>query len=146
VTAEVDVDEGANVRNGRPCVHSTLLDDLCPAFQVFGPDGIAHGYGDGPYQLDQPWHPGNDPSPCLTAPDDGYEGDVKLVKIGFAKIGTKNAHYREWRVTCVAETGNQAVGTPYTQRIWYLPTSKILVVDEWSTPGLREALAAARWA
>ena len=36
--AEVDVDEGANVVTGRPCVHSDLLgSDLCPSFLVFGP-------------------------------------------------------------------------------------------------------------
>jgi hypothetical protein len=145
-TAEVDVDEGANVTTGRPCVHSKLLgNDLCPAFQVFGPDGIAHGYEEGPYKLAQPWHPGTDVSPCLTAPDDGLEGSQTLVKGGFAKVGTKTANYREWRVTCMANSGNKPVGTPYVQRIWYLPKSKILVVDEWSTRGLDDALADARW-
>ena len=44
--AEVNVDEGATVRTGQPCGHSDRLgSDLCPAFQILGPDGIAHGYG-----------------------------------------------------------------------------------------------------
>ena len=33
----------------------------------------------------------------------------------------------------------------YLQRLWYLKASGILVVDEWKTPGLPEALAAARF-
>jgi hypothetical protein len=144
--AEVDDDEGANVVTGRPCVHSDLLgSDLCPSFLVFGPDGIFHGYENGPYRLDQPYHPGTDVSPCQTAPDDGLEGAQTLVLSGLAKVGTKKANYREWRVTCVASSGNKPVGKPYVQRIWYLPKSQILVVDEWSTPGLAEALANARW-
>jgi hypothetical protein len=144
-TAEVDVDEGANVVTGQPCIHSKLLGDQCPSFLVFGPDGIFHGYEDGPYRLDQPYHPGTDVSPCQTAPDDGLEGAQTLVLSGLAKVGTKKANYREWRVTCVASSGNKPVGKPYVQRIWYLPKSQILVVDEWSTPGLAEALANARW-
>ena len=33
----------------------------------------------------------------------------------------------------------------YLQRIWYLEKPGILVVDEWSTPGREEVLAAARF-
>lgn len=114
--AEVDVDEGANVVTGRPCVHSDLLgSDLCPSFLVFGPDGIFHGYENGPYRLDQPYHPGTDVSPCQTAPDDGLEGAQTLVLSGLAKVGTKKANYREWRVTCVASSGNKPVGKPYVR-------------------------------
>lgn len=34
----------------------------------------------------------------------------------------------------------------FQQRDWYLPESKILIVDEYSTPGLAQILAAATWA
>ena len=88
---------------------------------------------------------GDDTGRPLPAPDDGLEGAQTLVLSGFAKVGPKKANYREWRVTCVASSGNKPVGKPYVQRIWYLPKSKILVVDEWSTPGLAEVLANARW-
>lgn len=147
-TWKVDANsDGATVANGQACFRSDLLDrDVCPGFEVHGPDGIAHGYEDRPYRLDQPFHPGTDVSPCTTAPDDGLERDHKLVKGGFAKVGPKTAHYRAWRVTCVSSNGNQPAGKPYVQRIWYLPRSQILVVDEWSTPGLPEALAAAQFA
>ena len=144
---KLDTDsDGATVANGQACVHSDLLGrDVCPGFEVYGPDGIAHAYEDRPYRLDQPFHPGTDVSPCTTAPDDGLEGGHTLVKDGFAKVGPKTAHYRAWRVTCVASDGTQPAGKPYVQRIWYLPKSQILIVDEWSTAGLAEALAAARF-
>jgi hypothetical protein len=138
--------DGATVANGQACFHSDLLDrDVCPGFEVYGPDGIAHAYEDRPYRLDEPFHPGTDVSPCTTAPDDGLEGGHTLVKDGFAKVGPKTAHYRAWRVTCVTSDGTQPAGKPYVQRIWYLPKSQILIVDEWSTAGLAEALAAARF-
>jgi hypothetical protein len=144
---KLDTDsDGATVANGQACFQSDLLDrDVCPGFEVYGPDGIAHAYEDRPYRLDQPFHPGTDVSPCTTAPDDGLEGGHTLVKDGFAKVGPKTAHYRAWRVTCVASDGTQPAGKPYVQRIWYLPKSQILIVDEWSTAGLAEALAAARF-
>jgi hypothetical protein len=69
---------------------------------------------------------------------------TKPAKRGVAKVGGKDAVYREWRVSCVdARTGEPEAS--YTQRVWYLKASKILVVDEWSTPGLGEALAAAKF-
>ena len=123
--------DGATVANGQPCFRSDLLDrDVCPGFEVHGPDGIAHG---------------TDVSPCTTAPDDGLERGHTLTKGGFAKVGPKTAHYRAWRVTCVSTEGTQPAGKPYVQRVWYLPRSRILVVDEWSTAGLAEALTAARF-
>jgi hypothetical protein len=48
-------------------------------------------------------------------------------------------------VPCL-DAGTLQPATSYRQRVWYLPSSRILVVDEWSTPGLAEALAAARFA
>jgi len=32
-----------------------------------------------------------------------------------------------------------------TQREWYLPQSKILVIDQWATPGLATILKNATW-
>jgi hypothetical protein len=82
--------DGATVANGQACFRSDLLDrDVCPGFEVYGPDGIAHGYEDRPYRLDEPYHPGTDVSPCATAPDDALEGDHSLAKGGFAKVGAK---------------------------------------------------------
>jgi hypothetical protein len=34
----------------------------------------------------------------------------------------------------------------FQQRDWYLPVEKILIMDEYSTPGLGQILAAATWA
>ena len=64
------------------------------------------------------------------------------VRRGTAKVGGKDAVYREWRIRCVdARTGKPEAG--YLQRVWYLKPAGILVVDEWSTTGLGEVLAAA---
>ncbi len=34
----------------------------------------------------------------------------------------------------------------YTERIWYLPQSRVLIVDLWGTPNLDKILAKATWA
>ena len=69
---------------------------------------------------------------------------TRPAKRGTAKVGGKDAVYREWKVGCVdARTGEPE--TSYTQRVWYLKASGILVVDEWSTPGLGAVLAAGRF-
>jgi hypothetical protein len=140
--------DGAVIANGAACVKSKLLGQRCPGFTVDGPVGIASAYENRPYRPDQIYHPGTDVSPCLTAPDDGYEdtGRSSLAKGGFAKIGTRTAIYREWQLSCVGQRDPyRPVGTPYRQRIWYLPRSQILIVDQWSTPRLADTLAAATW-
>jgi hypothetical protein len=69
---------------------------------------------------------------------------ARPAKTGVAEVGGKDAVYREWRVGCVdARTGKPKGG--YLQRVWYLKRSGILVVDEWKTQGLPEALATARF-
>ncbi|MFB4302435.1 serine/threonine-protein kinase [Actinomadura sp. NTSP31] len=72
-----------------------------------------------------------------------------------APVGAKKAEYREWRVPCYTrEKTSQDVdgygptrrtSTTYTERLWYLPQSKILIVDIWDTPNLAQILANATW-
>lgn len=65
---------------------------------------------------------------------------------GYAPVtAAKTADYTVWRFGCYK--GLQ--GPPeffFKQRDWYLPVSRILVVDEYDTPHLAQILAAATWA
>jgi hypothetical protein len=132
------------VATSRACRRSAGRVD-CPGFLLLGPSQIAIASGLAPYDPDQVWHPGSGVEGCPQDRDGLAEvTPTKPTKRGAAKVGGKDAVYREWRVGCVdARTGEPEAS--YTQRVWYLKASRILVVDEWSTPGLSEALAAARF-
>ena len=132
------------VATSRACRRSAGRVD-CPGFLLLGPSQIAIASELTPYDPDQVWHPGSGVEGCPQDRDGLAEvTPTKPAKRGMAKVGGKDAVYREWRVSCVdARTGEPEAS--YTQRVWYLKASKILVVDEWSTPGLGEALAAAKF-
>ena len=132
------------VATSRACRRSAGRVD-CPGFLLLGPSQIAIASELAPFDPDQVWHPGSGVEGCPQDRDGLAEvTPTKPAKRGMAKVGGKDAVYREWRVSCVdARTGEPKAS--YTQRVWYLKASKILVVDEWSTPGLGEALAAARF-
>jgi hypothetical protein len=138
------------VRDGRACARFKLTGEkLCPGFSLIGPKGIATAHEQSPYKPELPYHPGTDVGPCLTEPNFAWEGPSRLAAQRFVKVGGHTAIYREWRYRCYRDRSHPTPDRPlrlsYTQRIWYLPKSKILVLDEWSTPGLRETLAAATW-
>jgi hypothetical protein len=73
------------------------------------------------------WYTGTDVPTCITpASPPGQAAEATgsdLVESGFAPVGPKKAEYGRWRVTCADETQNNEV------RMWWLPTSKILVVE-----------------
>jgi hypothetical protein len=51
-----------------------------------------------------------------------------------------------WQLGC--RLGSNGIRPPsfyFQQRDWYLPVSRILIVDEYSTPGLAQILATATW-
>jgi hypothetical protein len=131
------------VATGQPCRRSTGGVD-CPGFLLLGPSQIAVANALGPFDPERPWHPGAAVEGC---PQD-RDGLAELppdrpARRGLAKVGGRDAVYREWRVTCV-DAANRPKAS-YLQRVWYLAAARILVVDEWSTPGLPQALAAARF-
>jgi hypothetical protein len=132
------------VATSRACRRSAGRVD-CPGFLLLGPSQIAIASELAPFDPDQVWHPGSGVEGCPEDRDGLAEvTPTKPTKAGVTKVGGKDAVYREWRVGCVdARTGEPEAS--YTQRVWYLKASRILVVDEWSTPGLGEALAAARF-
>jgi hypothetical protein len=115
----------------------------CPGFLLLGPGQIAIAHELGPYDPERVWHPGTGVEGCPADRDGLVERTPKRPRArGFAKVGPRTAVYREWAVACLDARTLQPKGG-YRQRLWYLPSSAILVVDEWSTPGLGRVLAAA---
>ena len=132
------------VATSRACRRSAGGVD-CPGFLLLGPTQIAIASELSPFDPAKAWHPGAGVEGC---PED-RDGLAEVTpsrppKQATAKVGGKDAVYREWRIGCVdARTGKPKAS--YTQRVWYLKASGILVVDEWSTPGLGAVLAAGRF-
>ncbi|MET8994324.1 hypothetical protein [Amycolatopsis sp. Hca4] len=79
------------------------------------------------------WYTGTDLPTCITPASPpgkatGATGST-LLDAGFAPIGPKKAEYGRWKVTCENSAQNNVV------RMWWLPTSRILVVQYGSFPG-----------
>jgi hypothetical protein len=140
-----DGPDRVTVASGGTCRRSAGGVD-CPGFLLLGPSQIAIGNELGPYRPDRVWHPGTGVEGCPADRDGLVEQPPTRPRTGgFARVGTKQAVYRDWKITCLDATTLKP-RTSYRQRVWYLPSSKILVVDEWSTPGLAAVLAAAMFA
>jgi hypothetical protein len=140
-----DAADRVTVAAGGTCRRSAGGVD-CPGFLLLGPSQIAIAHELGPYRPDRVWHPGTGVEGC-PADRDGLveQSPTRPRRGGFARVGTKQAVYRDWEVPCL-DAGTLKPRTSYRQRVWYLPSSRILVVDEWSTPGLAGVLAAATFA
>jgi hypothetical protein len=124
------------------CRHGTGAVD-CPGFLLLGPSQVAIANQLGPYDPERVWHPGAGVEGCPADRDGLAEQTPRQPRRrGFARVGTRTAVYREWTVPCL-DAATLKPKTSYRQRVWYLPSSRILVVDEWSTPGLGQVLAAA---
>jgi hypothetical protein len=132
------------VATSRACRRSAGGVD-CPGFLLLGPTQIAIASELAPFDPDRVWHPGAGIEGCPQDRDGLAEvAPARPAKRGVAEVGGKDAVYREWRVGCVDARTGKPKGD-YLQRVWYLEASGILVVDEWRTAGLPEALAAARF-
>ncbi|MEU8251875.1 hypothetical protein [Nonomuraea sp. NPDC048916] len=117
----------------------------CDSFSILGPKAIKIGQEVfNPYTAKQPFYPATDVQPC---PHNRKWGQVlggAAVK-GLRQVGPGHkAHYREWKARCISYS-NGTVKSRYVQREWYLPQSKILIVDQWNTPGLPGVLKRAVW-
>ncbi|MFF5208043.1 hypothetical protein [Streptosporangium sp. NPDC000396] len=117
----------------------------CDAFWLLGPKQIKYGHeGFSAYTPDQPYYPASDVQPC---PFNGKDSQVfgKATAAGLRQVGPGHkAHYRSWFGRCVKNSNGEQTAT-FDQREWYLPKSKILVVDVWNTPGLADTLKNAAW-
>ncbi|TMR97273.1 hypothetical protein [Nonomuraea basaltis] len=119
----------------------------CDAFYVLGPSYIRRGAeGFGPYTGKRPYYPASDVQPC---PVNKKWGEIIGPKVtrGLRQVGAGHkAAYNAWKSECVSFSGSTTkVRARFTQREWHLPQSKILVVDQWNTPGLSDALKYADW-
>ncbi|MBB6345385.1 hypothetical protein ACWGH8_40940 [Nonomuraea muscovyensis] len=117
----------------------------CDSFWVLGPKAIKHGQElFNPYTAEHPYYPATDVQLC---PHNRKWGQVlggASVK-GLRQVGPGHkAHYREWKATCVSYSTGK-VKSRYVQREWFLPQTKVLVVDQWDTPGLSGVLKRATW-
>jgi hypothetical protein len=140
-----DGPDQVTVAAGGPCRRSAGGVD-CPGFLLLGPSQIAIAHELAPYDPDRVWHPGTGVEGCPADRDGLVERTPTRPRAGgFARVGAKRAVYRQWVVPCL-DAGTLKPATSYRQRVWYLPSSRILVVDEWSTPRLDEVLAAATFA
>ncbi|MGV9776939.1 hypothetical protein [Streptosporangium sp. NPDC003464] len=117
----------------------------CDAFWIFGPKVLKYGHeGFSAYTPEQPFYPASDVQAC---PFNGKYGQVlgKATAVGVRQVGPGHkADYRSWFGRCVKHSNGEQTAT-FDQREWYLPKSKILVVDVWNTPGLADTLRRASW-
>ncbi|GGO83150.1 hypothetical protein [Nonomuraea cavernae] len=117
----------------------------CDSFSILGPDAIKIGNEVfKPYTAKRPFYPATDVQAC---PHNHRWGQVLggAAAKGLRQVGPGHkAHYREWKAKCVSYS-NGTVKSRYVQREWYLPQSRILIVDRWNTPGLPGVLKRAVW-
>ncbi|WP_214110929.1 hypothetical protein [Acrocarpospora catenulata] len=122
-------------------------DSGCRSFWVLGPAAIKLGHeGFSPYDPSRPFYPASDVSPCVYDKN-LFTGEFKLAAKGLRQFGPAHkANYRMWKAACikVGQTSSTVQGHFY-QREWYLPKSKILVVDQWQTKGLANIILMAAW-
>ncbi|MEU8378415.1 hypothetical protein [Streptosporangium sp. NPDC048865] len=119
----------------------------CDSFWIMGPKALKRG-GEGFRRYDPvqgPYYPASDVVPCATDPRHGQVLG-KAVVVGYRDIGAAHrAHYRVWPGRCVSYSDFGQKST-FSQREWYLPKTKLLIVDQWATPGLAGILKNATWA
>lgn len=118
----------------------------CDGFWILGPKAIKVGHESfNPYTGKTPFYPATDVQLCPADRKWGLSfASAKPRVEGLRQVGPGHkAAYREWAVVCRSTTGK--VKSRLTQREWYLPQTRILVVDQWNTPGLSGVLARARW-
>ncbi|HEX2313091.1 MAG TPA: hypothetical protein VHJ17_05120 [Thermomonospora sp.] len=121
----------------------------CPSFLVLGPTLVDPENGPGGVRLPGPYHPAGDITHVCPPAAERYntgtwEGRPKAQLVAW---GNRRAEYREWRMRCTDLRGSQVVNTnlTFTQRLWFLPQSRIAIVDEWNVPDLPRIIAQAVW-
>ncbi|GAA2588395.1 serine/threonine-protein kinase [Actinomadura fulvescens] len=135
-------------KEGRGPEDSEYYNNYCPSFAVirtpYSNDGRTGWHT---FDIKQIFGPETDVSHvCPPRPDLFAVQPITLVKRGLAPVGGRQAEYREWRIGCVKATSTfTATDVSFVQRVWYLPQSKVLIVDEWNTPGLAAILQKATW-
>ncbi|AXB46013.1 serine/threonine-protein kinase [Amycolatopsis albispora] len=74
------------------------------------------------------------------------DGESTLEESTAAQVGGRAARFERWSVECVPRgSAGGGTGVRITQRIWFVPSSNVVIVDEWNVPGLPEILNSAEW-
>jgi hypothetical protein len=134
-------DDLVGAEAGSPCPAFSLIADAGPTSSPAGDIGT-HAYVPG-----QEYTTSTGATGCPAKPATSWLRDApaRPYSSGYAPVtSTRTADYTVWQFGCY-----HAVGAPsfyFQQRDWYLPDSKFLIVDEYSTPGLAQILATATWA
>jgi hypothetical protein len=118
----------------------------CTGFSIGGPLDIHYASEGSPYQAGGLYHPSSGVQECV--PDKRYfEGSTpqKPEREGKRPFGAgRKADFVEWKFACRTHT-SKATSVSFTQRVWYLKSKRVLVVDQWKTPGLAGILKKAVW-
>jgi hypothetical protein len=132
--------------DGSSCAAFSLISNAGP---TSGSTSTAKTYDlDAPYEA--PYTTNTIPPSGPSCPGDQVPGTWLRVGTdkpyysGFAAVTTsKTANYTVWQFNCLSVARKSKAA--FQQRDWYLPMSKILIVDEYSIPDLSEVLATGTW-
>ncbi|WP_157556314.1 hypothetical protein [Herbidospora yilanensis] len=121
----------------------------CRGFWVFGPKAFTNvpvGGGSLTYTGKEQFHPFSGVVPCpFNAKTSWYPGNEKATSTGLRQVGRGHrAMYTAWPNLCLTNDEGRRTAS-FTQREWFLPTSKILIVDVWNTRALSDVLKRATW-
>jgi hypothetical protein len=133
------------------CDDDALLGSMggsrCPSFSMIVGAGATAGPvpTDRTYRRDEPYDPSSGPLGCPAKPGAGWQrlGPSNAYHEGFARVAAGAAYYTVWAFGCgrASSDGSTTASFHFEQRDWYLPGSQILIVDEYSIPGLAGVLA-----
>ncbi|MBB2913956.1 hypothetical protein FHS43_005265 [Streptosporangium becharense] len=139
--------DGAVVTTGS-CRRPEPFAANCRSFWVFGPKEFVRvpvGGGHITYTGKYQFHPFSGVVPCPFNAGTSWYTTGKATSKGLRPAGPGHkAKYVAWANRCMTNDGKKQTAS-FTQREWFLPSSKILVVDVWKTPGLENVLGNATW-
>jgi hypothetical protein len=123
----------------------------CPGFSLIagaGPTADAPGIGAQTYMAGRfAWNPSTGVIGCPGKPSGLRTSPSQPLSDGYAPVTAgRTADYTVWEFGCDVDSVHGPPAFYFQQRDWYLPVSRILIVDEWSTAGLAHILATATWA
>jgi hypothetical protein len=150
-----DAEDGMYVVSTGSCTNVDSVAGMggssCPTFDVILNVGPEHGPSPtlNTYDPSGPYVIGTGVSGCPNEPYGGehpwFRNGGTSIYSGFAPVTTTlTADYNVWQIDC-QEYQSSTPPVTFQQADWYLPVSKILIVDEYSIPGLSQVLASGTW-
>jgi hypothetical protein len=118
--------------------------DDCPGLVVLSPDGLKVAANGSPYDGSRPYFPQAGKSTCRPFPK-YLAGAVTQAGTGHGAVGAKVADTFAWHFACTTEDG-KPVKQEFTQREWFLPISRYLIVTWFDDLPVADLLAgSAQW-